>query len=147
MTDFVDFKLVLSDLKTAVTSASLGFHAVKVDANAADFTYQNMPLLDLRLRSFDPQPVTNTAYYADLVVEFEIAAYSLASREEAAKMRNQLLNSFLRYAKDHPRFSAAIDTTIVGGCDFGTGEDTEAKTGAFLAGVVGQIHVKLYTME
>lgn len=143
MADFIDYDQILTDLQTAVQSASLGFKSVFVDGDDHDFLIGNMPLLDLRIKRVVPQANTNTQYYSDLTIEAEVCAFDLTNRREAAKLRNDLTNALQRYVKDHPRFSSRVDTTLVGGGDFGTGES--AKEGAFVAGAVLEFHPQLYT--
>lgn len=143
MADFIDYGQILLDFKNGVTGADLGFAKVFTDANARDYLMTNMPLLDLRVKTVDPQAVTNATYFSDLIIEGEICAYHLTSREEAAKLRNDLTNKLHRWVKDNPRFAAAIETTTIGRGEFGTGESKEE--GAFVAGVVLEFHVQLYT--
>lgn len=143
MPDFINYDLLENDFKNAVVAQSLGFTKVFVDASERDFIYDNMPLLDIRFKVADPQAVTNATYYTDLTIECEIASYSFTSREEAAKLRNNLVNALQRFIKDHPRFSSTLETTLIGRVDFGTGEDKAQ--GAHVAGAVLEFHPQLYT--
>jgi hypothetical protein len=50
MTTFVDYNQLQDDFKTAVEGGSLGFKTVLEDANLRDFLFDNMPLLDIRVK-------------------------------------------------------------------------------------------------
>lgn len=143
MTDFIPYDTLTTDLAAAATAANLGFEKVLVDADARDFRADQAPLLDIRLKRLLPEAVTNATYYSDLILECEIFALDMTSRREAAKIRNDLLNALHRYVKDHPRFSGSVETTILGSVEFGSGESRAE--GAFVAGAVFELHVKLYT--
>ena len=145
MTDFIDYELLQYDLQAAVVAqtASLGFKKVFVNASERDFNYDNMSLLDIRIKQADPEAITNATYYTDITLEGEVCAYSFQSREEAAKLRGELVNALQRFVKDNPRFSSQLETTIIGRVDFGTGESKAE--GAFVAGAVLEFHLKIYT--
>jgi hypothetical protein len=142
MTTFVDYNQLQDDFKTAVEGGSLGFKTVLEDANLRDFLFDNMPLLDIRVKEADPQATTNKTYYVPIVIECEISAYSLVSRRDAAILRGQLVDALQRFVKDHPRFSSGIETTTLGKVNFGSGEDKAQ--GAFVAGAVLEFNVYVY---
>lgn len=145
MTDFVDTEGLLEDFRTLIEAQplSLGFQKVFLNASDVDFLFSNAPLLDLRIRRGKPVPTTNATYYTTLLLEAEIVVYSMTSREEAAKLRSSLTNELQRLVKNNPRFSAGLETTIVGDFEFGTGESKAE--GAFVAGAVLEFYPQLYT--
>lgn len=140
---FIDYDQILVDFQNAVTAANLGFQKVLLDANDRDFVISNMPLLDLRVKRVVPQAVTNATYYGDMTIEAEICAFDLADRRKAAKLRNDLTNALHGLVKANPRFSANLNTTLIGQVDFGTGESKAE--GAYVAGAVLEFHPQLYT--
>lgn len=143
--DFIDYNLLEADFKAAVLAQpqALGFKQVFTDASERDFIYDNMPLLDIRFKVADPTAITNATYYTIITMECEVAAYSFQSREEAAKLRGELVNKLQKFVKDNPRWSAQLETTTIGRADFGTGESKAE--GAFVAGAVLEFHPQLYT--
>ena len=143
MTDFVKYDTLLADFQAAVQGANLGFKQVLIDANDRDFIFNNMPLLDLRVKRSLPEPVTNQTYYTEVTVEAEVTVFDMTNRREAAKLRNDLTNALQRYVKDHPRFSGIVETVVIGQVDFLTGESKAE--GAFVAGAVCQFQARLYT--
>lgn len=145
MSDFIDTEQLLEDFRALVEaqSQSLGFKQVFLNASDVDYVYDNMPLLDLRIKRGKPVPTTNATYFTTLLLEAEICVYHMTSREEAAKIRSSLTNALQRLVKDNPRFSAGLETTIVGDFEFGTGEDKSQ--GAFVAGTVQEFYPQLYT--
>lgn len=145
MSNFIDYNQLELDFQTAIKNASqsLGFKQVLRNASDRDFVYDNMPLLDIRFKTVEPQPITNATYYTTGVIEAEVVAYSLISREEAAKLRGELVNALQRFVKDNPRWSSQLETTIIGRVDFGTGESKAE--GAFVAGAVCEFHPTIYT--
>lgn len=143
MSDFIDYEGINNDFKAGVESANLGFLKVFVNASDRDFLYDNMPMLDIRIKSADPNAVTNTTYYTDILIEAEVVAYSFTSREEAAKLRGELVNKLQLFVKNNPRFSSQLETTFIGRAEFGTGESKAE--GAFVAGAVLEFHPQLYT--
>lgn len=143
MSDFIDYDQLLEDFKTAIESQSLGFKQVLIDASDRDFIYDNMPLLDIRIKEADPTAITNATYYTTMILEAEVCAYSFTSRREAAKLRGELVNKLQLFVKQHPRWSAQLETTIIGKASFGTGESKAE--GAFVAGAVLEFHPQLYT--
>lgn len=140
---FVDYNQLTEDFQAAVQAADLGFTTVFCNANDRDFVITQMPLLDIRVKRIDPEPITNATYYSDLTIEAEICAHDMTNRREAAKLRDGLTNALQRFVKDNPRFSGFVDTTFIGQGNFGTGESKNE--GAFVAGAVLEFHVKFYT--
>lgn len=140
---FIDYDQIVLDARQAVETANLGFKKVIADANDRDYVDANMPLCDLRVRRATPEATGGQHYYVDLSLEAEITTFDLSSLRDAAKMRNDLAGLLQRFFQQNPHFSAASDTVIVGNAEFGTGED--AKAGAFMAAVVMEFHVKLYS--
>lgn len=149
MTVFVDYAQILLDFQTMLAAAGLvdtNSRALTVFKNADDvaFEYGNMPMADCRFRRNVPALVTiGQSYYCDLTIEVEIATYSMTSRDKCATMRDDLTGKIQRFFQQNPRFSAAIDSTIVGAVEF---ETTETKAqGEFVAAAVAQFHIQLYS--
>lgn len=143
MADFINYTQVLADMKAAVDGADLGFKSTHTDASDVDFRYDNMPMLDLRVRRAVPTAVAGQTYYSDITVEAEIAAFSMTSRSKCATMRNDLTNALQRFFQENPRFGAYVDSTLVGAVEFEVGE-TKAQ-GEFVAAAVATFHVLFYS--
>lgn len=143
MADFIDYQQLKEDFKQAITNANLGFATILLDAMDREFTIQNMPLLDIRIKKVVPEAITNQTYYTACTVECEICTFDLTNRAEAAKIRDNLANALQRFVKDNPRFSSLVNTILVGQGNFGTGESKAE--GAFVAGAVLEFLPQIYT--
>lgn len=142
--DLFDYEGLQNDFQALVdaNNVDLGFAKVFQDANMRDFLTTNMPILDIRQHDADPQATTNETYYNQIVIECEICCYSLVSRREAAKMRNQLVDKLQRLVKNNRRFSAGIESTTLGRVVFAVGETKDQ--GNFVAGATLAFNVFLY---
>jgi hypothetical protein len=121
----------LIDLQTAITASSLGFATVWKNADDRDYTFENMPLLDLRFKEARPQALAAGQYYVEVDVEAEIAAFDMTGRDKCATIRDNLTNALQQWVRTHPKFGASIDTTLLGKVVFDVGE-TKAQ-GPFVA--------------
>lgn len=143
MSEFVNYSQVLSDFRAALETAALGFKTVKKNAGDEDFNYHNMPMADCRILRADPENTAGQTYYCDITIQVEIACFDMTSRDKCATIRDGLTNKVQRFFQQNPRFSAFVDSTVVGAVEFETGE-TKAQ-GEFVAAAVAQFHVKLYS--
>jgi hypothetical protein len=143
MSDFINYPQVLTDMKDAVSAANLGFKTVHRNADDNTFQYQNMPLVDFRVRRATPTAVAGQTYYSDILVEAEIACFDMTSRDKCATMCQGLTNALQRFFQVNPRFGAYVDSTIVGAVEFEVGE-TKAQ-GEFVAAAVATFHVLFYS--
>ncbi len=147
----IDYSQVLADLKTLLAGSQSVYNPadqtkardVLTNANDRDYVSMNMPLIDLRMKRAVPDPKTNVVYYTDVTVEIEIAVMDLTSLNDAATIRDDLVQAVQSLLKANRRFGASVDDTILGSVDFAVGED--AKAGAFLAGAVMELHVFVYS--
>lgn len=139
---FIDYTQVLTDMRNVVEAASLGFKRVFKNADDQEFTFMNCPLVDLRIRRVVPELVNiPQGYYSTLVVEAEIAAYDMTSRDKCATIRDNLTNALQGYFKANPRFSGWADSTEVGPAEFDVGETKQQ--GEFVAATVATFNVKI----
>lgn len=143
MTDFIDYDLITRDMAAAIKANVTGVKEVFADANDWDFVVANMPMADVRVRRTIPSDEGGRNYWTDVVMEVELGAFDMTNRRDAAKIRNDLANAVQRYFQDNPRFSGAVDTTLVGNGEFATTESTDQ--GAFVAVAILQFNVKVYT--
>lgn len=143
MTDFIDYDLITLDMAAAIRANVSGFKKVIEDASDRDFVVANMPLADVRVRRAIPIDEGGRNYWTDVVMEVELGAFDMTNRRDAAKIRNDLANAVQRYFQVNPRFSGAVDTTLVGNGEFATTESTAQ--GAFVAAAILQFIVKIYT--
>lgn len=143
MSNFVNYPQILKDFRDAITAANLGFKAVKKNANERDYTVPNMPLLDVHFLRVVPENTAGNQYWNAVTIEAVIGVFNMTSRDEAATIRDDLTNKLQNFVRQNQRFSAFVDTTVVGPCEFETGED--AKQGAYVATAVAQFVVMLYS--
>lgn len=142
MTNFVDYDMILDDMVNLIKAQVSGFKEVRKDSNDRDFTVTNMPLADVRIKRVLPENTGQQNYYNQIVIEVEICTFDLSSRQEAAKLRNDLTNGVQRLFQTNSRFGAAVDATQVGQAEFETAESE--KEGAFMAVAVLQFNVFVY---
>lgn len=142
MTSFVDYDVILDDMVNLISSQVAGFTLVQKDSNDRDFTVPNMPMADVRIKRVIPENTGQQNYYNQVVIEVEICTFDLSSRQEAAKLRNDLTGKVQRLFQTNSRFGAAIDATQVGQAEFETAESD--KEGAFMAAAVLQFNVFAY---
>lgn len=143
MASFINYAQILADMKAAVEGASLGFKSVHRNADTLSFQFQNMPMLDLRVRRAIPTNVSGQTYYSTIVVEAEIACFDMTSRDKCATMCQGLTDALQRFFQENPRFGAYVDSTVIGEVVFELGE-TKAQ-GEFIAAAVATFHVLFYS--
>jgi hypothetical protein len=143
--NMIDYNQILDDVKTListkVTSASVPFKKVDTNLMVRDFVFNDMPLCDVRLGTMDPEVLAGQSYYSSVAVDLEIAAFSLSSKDKAARIANELLAKSQRAIVENPHFGAVWDAVVLGHVDFLTAES--GKEG-FAASVVAQVVIKLY---
>jgi hypothetical protein len=143
VTDFIDYDQIQLDFQAAVEGANLGFESVLLDANDRDYLIDNMPLLDIRFKTMEPQADHQCHLLHGIVMECEVVRLFLYFPREAAKLRGELVNALQRFVKDNPRWSSAARNHNNRARHFGTGESKAE--GAFVAGAVLEFHPQLYT--
>jgi hypothetical protein len=143
MTTFGNYTQVLTDMVAAIQNANLGFAKVFKNASDIDCEYNNMPMCDVRMKRAIPQLVSLPSnYYVELIVEIEVGAFHMTSRDQAAIMRDNLVDAVQALFRQTPRFGGYVEDTIVGAVEFETGEN--AAQGEFVAAALAQFHVKFY---
>lgn len=142
MTDFVNYDVILDDMVALIASQVTGLKVVQKDSNDRDFSVSNMPFADVRIKRVLPENTGQQNYYSQVVVEVEICTFDLSSRQEAAKLRNDLTSAVQRLFQTNSRFGSAVDATQVGQAEFETAESE--KEGAFMAAAVLQFSVFVY---
>lgn len=147
----IDYGQVLTDLVALLKGSNTVYdpsnqtkaREVLKNANDRDFVTMNKPLVDVRLKRAVPEPRTNVTYYTDVTVEIEIVAIDLTNLNDAATIRDGLVQAIQSLLRENRRFGASIDNTILGNVDFATGEDEKA--GAFVSGAIMELHVFVYS--
>jgi hypothetical protein len=147
MTDFVNYDQILDDLVTMlranVTAPNAQGLTIDRDQDDTDFVWGNFPLVDVRAARALPDLTGGQQYYTAFVVEIEVVAGDLSSRQDAVRLRNGLLNQVHRAVQTNPRFGASNDSCIIGQVEFETEQSPE--NGAYIAAAVAQISVMIYT--
>lgn len=128
-----------ASLRTNVTTLK----KVLEDASDVDFVFENLPMADVRFKRAVPGATGGNNYYVDVVFEVEIGANDMTNRRASAKIRNDLIRAIQRHFQLNPRFSAEVDTTIVGNVEAATIETDEQ--GAFIASAVLEFHAMVYS--
>lgn len=145
-TKFIDYSQILDDVKTLISSqisgASKPFKMVGTNLMTRDFNFQNMPLCDVRLGTADPQALAGQNYYSAVLLELEIAAFDLRSKDDAARIANELLALAQRALIENAHFGASWDSIILGHVDFITAENDKE---GFAASVVAQVTINVYS--
>lgn len=144
-TNFIDYNQITDDMKTLVstmvTSASMPYKTVEANQMTRDFVFDKMPLCDVRLGTADPQALAGQNYYSAVVLELEIAAFSLSSKDKAARIANELLGKTQRAIVENPHFGAVWDSVLLGHVDFLSAENSKE---GFAASIVMQVTVNVY---
>ena len=139
----IDYDQITIDMAASIRTASLGFKKVIEDAGDTDFVFENCPLADVRFKRAIVQSTGQRNTWTDVIMEVEIGAYDVTNRRASAKIRNDLIQALQRHFQVNPRFSASVDTTMVGNVEAESVEDD--KQGAFIASAVCEFHVMVYT--
>jgi hypothetical protein len=121
----------------------LGFKSVFKNATDQDLQFQNMPMVDFRLRRMVPEPLAAQQYYSTVTLEAEIAHYEMTDRDKCATIRDDLTAALQRWLQENPHFSAFSDTVLVGPVEFEVGE-TKAQ-GEFVAAAVATFLIMGYS--
>lgn len=143
MANFVDYSTIVGDLVALLQANVTGAEKIGKNLDERDYTFAQMPLIDVRLKKDSPTLTGQQNYYVEVVLEVEIACHDLSSRDEAAILRDGLLNQVRQTIRTNPRFSGAVDSTVIGPVDFETAEDVDQ--GAFVSAAVAQVSVFVYT--
>jgi hypothetical protein len=143
MTDFIDYDQILDDFVALIQAQVPEFASVGKNMPDRDFHMGNMPACDVRLGGIVPEltSIDNT-YWTQVVLSCDIGAVDLSGYDEAATMRQDLLNKFHRAIQTNTRFSASVDTTVIGPVEFELAQDE--KQGCFVAAAVAQVFVYCY---
>jgi hypothetical protein len=142
MTDFVAYDQILDDFVTLIRAQVPEFASVGKNMSDRDFHMGNMPACDVRLGGIVPDLTGQNNYYVQVVISCDIGALDLSGYDEAATMRQTLLNKLHRAVQTNPRFSGSVDTSVVGPVEFEFAQDE--KQGAFVAAAVAQIYAYVY---
>jgi hypothetical protein len=139
----INYDLITTDMRDSIIAGSLGFKKVLADASDTDFVFESLPMADVRFKRAVPQATGGNNYWTAMVMEIEIGANDMTGRRASAKIRNDLINALQRHFQVNPRFSASIDTTIVGNVECETIETDDQ--GAFIASAVLEFHCMVYS--
>lgn len=148
MTKFIDYNQILDDVKSLVEtkvvsmSPTVPYKLVGTNLMTRDFVFANMPLCDVRLANLEPQTRVGQDYYSGLLVELEIAAFSLNSKDKAARIANELLSLTQRALIENAHFGAVWESISLGHVDFMTAEG--GKEG-FAASLVAQVQINIFS--
>jgi hypothetical protein len=141
----VDYDQICTDVAAllgTMTGATIPFKRIEVDVETRDFVFMNMPLGDVRLATADNEALAGQNYYSTVLLEIEIAAFSLSSKAAAAKIRNDLLARTQRLFVENPHYGAIWDSVILGHVDFVSAENTKE---GFASSAIMQVQINVYT--
>lgn len=152
MTDFIDYNLILNDVKAMLISV-VGiqadtpgkFKTIDRNVDPTQFHYAAMPIGDVRMASARPAARAGQQYYTPVTVEIEVAAFDLRSQDKAATIAMDLTNKVQRAFVDNPHWGAVWDSIELGDVNFFTAYDRSPDKAAFVATAVVQFTINVYT--
>jgi hypothetical protein len=142
MTDFVNYNQILDDLVTLIQANVPELAYVAKNMPDHQRHSGNMPGCDITLGAIVPDLIGQNNYWTQVIIECDICAEDLSGFDEAATMRQTILNKLHRAVQTNPRFSGVIETSVVGPVEFERLQDE--KQGLNLASAVAQIYVYIY---
>jgi hypothetical protein len=142
MTDFVDYDQILDDLVVLLQAQVPELKYVAKNMPDHQRHSANMPGCDVTLNSIVPTLTGQNNYYTQVVIDLDIGVEDLSGWDEAATIRNDILNKVHRAIQTNPRFSGIIETSVIGPVEFERLQDE--KQGLNLATAVAQIYAYVY---
>lgn len=139
---WLDFNTVQDDLVSLIAGNVSSAKLVKKEADERDYSFSNMPLIDVRLTDMDPDIRSGRDYYVTLVFEVQITVFDLSDFNEAATLRQSVLVDVIETVRQNANFSSAIETSKIGPATFSTAKDENS--GAFMAAATVQVSTEAF---
>ncbi len=139
---WVNFQTIESDLVSLLTTEVTAAQLVKAECDERDYAFHNMPLIDVRIRTSNPEIRAGRDYYVFVVYEVQITCHDLSGFNEAATLRDTLMSSAIDAVRNNASFSAEIETSRVGAVEFNNAKDDN--TGAFMAAATFEVITESY---
>ncbi len=139
MLSYTEIGEALAVVMDGVAGVSLGGYEV----DERDIHMANMPLIDVRLVSSDPEVRVGQDYFTDLVVQCDIYSYDLSSNREAAIVRDSILKAAQNAVRANPSWHVELESSILGPVELLTAKDED--TGGFEARATFQVIAKAFT--
>lgn len=138
---WVNFNTIQDDLVTVLSGVSSAKY-VKKEADERDYNFSNMPLIDVRLSSSDPQIRSGRDYYVFVTFNIQVTAVDLSGYNEAATLRDTVLSDAIDIVWNNANFSAEIETSRIGPLEFSNAKDEQS--GAFMAAATFEVTVEAF---
>ncbi len=121
----------------------VGVKLAGYEIDERDINFSNMPLIDVRLVTFDPEVRVGQDYFTDLVIQVDIYSYDLSSNREAAIVRDTVLKAAQNGVRENPSWHVELESSILGQGELLTAKDEG--TGGFEARATFQVIAKAFT--
>lgn len=139
MLSYTEIGEALAVVMGNVAGVDLGGYEV----DERDIHMGNMPLVDVRLVSSDPEVRVGQDYFTDLVVQVDIYSYDLSSNRDAAIVRDSILKAAQNAVRANPSWHVELESSILGPVELLTAKDED--TGGFEARATFQVIAKAFT--
>ena len=139
---WVSFTTIQTDLVNLLTTEVTAAQMVKAEADARDYAYHNMPLIDVRIRDSANEVRSGRDYYVFVTYEVQVTCHDLSGFDEAATLRDTLMASAIDAVRNNADFSASIQTSRIGAVEFTNAKDEN--TGAFMAAATFEVITETY---
>lgn len=128
----------------AVVMASVsGVGLAGYEVDERDIHMANMPLIDVRLVTSDPEIRAGQDYFTDLVLQCDIYSYDLSSNRQAAIVRDSILKAAQNAVRANPSWHVELESSLLGPVEFLTAKDED--TGGFEARATFQVIAQAFT--
>lgn len=129
----------LADVMRTVSGVSMAGYEV----DDRDIHMANMPLIDVRLVTSDPEIRAGQDYFTDLIVQVDIYSFDLSSNRQAAIVRDTVMKDAQNAVRANPSWHIELETSILGPVELLTAKDED--TGGFEARATFQVIAKAFT--
>lgn len=134
---WLNYNTIQDDLVSLLSAGVSSAKVVKKEADERDYSFASMPLIDVRLKSSNPEIRAGRDYYVFVTFEVQISVFDLSSFADAAEVRHSVLSSAIDTVRNSANFSSVIETSRIGQIEFQGVKDE--KSGAFMSGVTFEV--------
>src|SRR5210317_1280115 len=105
---WVNFNQIHSDLVNLLCDNVPEAQLVKKEADARDYSFHNMPLIDVRLSTSENEVRAGRDYYVFVTFDVQVTAHDLSGFDEAATLRDSVLATAMDTVRNNDSFSASL---------------------------------------
>lgn len=139
---WMDYNQIQDDLVALIVENVTTAQMIKKEADERDYAFQNMPLVDVRLKESQPEVRAGRDYYVFVTFEVQVTTHDLSGYSDAATLRDTVLGSVIEAIRQNAHFSASIETSRIGPTSFSNAKDEQS--GAFMAAAVVEIQAEAF---